>query len=94
VGIPPRQYTDGPVRTALIRFDPDIAWMIAENVQPDQEFTPEPEGYGVLEVNYREPSALIRWVAHYGPSAEILEPEGLREMMRDHFRRVIERCES
>jgi proteasome accessory factor B len=94
VGIPPWQYTDAPVRTALIRFDPDIAWMIAENVQPDQKFTPEPEGYGVLEMNYREPSALIRWVAHYGPSAEILEPEGLREMMRDHFRRVIERCES
>jgi len=94
VGIPPWRYREGPGETVTIRFDPDIAWMIKENLQPGQSIECEPDGGGVLKMEVTEPSGLIRWVAQYGPAAEILEPKDLREKMRAHLEQVLRRCES
>jgi len=94
VGVPPWRYRDGPAETVTIRFAPDIAWMIQDNLQPGQTFKAGPDGSGVLRMEVTEPAALIRFVAQYGPNAEILEPEALRDDMRGHLLQVISRCES
>jgi predicted DNA-binding transcriptional regulator YafY len=93
VGVPPWRYRDGPGEVVAVRFAPEIAWMIEENLQPGQTFTPDPDGGGVLAMEVTEPGALVRWIAQYGPDAEILEPPTLREAMREYLLRIIARCE-
>lgn len=94
VGVPPWRYRAGPAQTVTIRFAPDVAWMIEDNLQPGQTFDAGPDGGGVLRMGVTEPIALIRWVAQYGPDAEILGPETLRDAMRRHLQSIISRCES
>lgn len=77
--------------SARIRFDPDVAWMIAENVREGQRFESAKDGSGTLTVTATDPPALVRWVAQYGPSAEILEPEGIREALVEHLTGLVAR---
>jgi predicted DNA-binding transcriptional regulator YafY len=78
---------------ARIRFDPAFSFMIQENVRPGQRFAPDDDGGGVLTVRMTDPEALVRWVATFGPLAEILEPENLRERLVTHLEGLIRRYE-
>jgi len=80
--------------TARVRFDPELAWMIGENVRPGQTFVREEDGGGVLTLPATDPEALVEWVAQYGPSAEIVEPPELRERIAEHLRAIVARYES
>ena len=91
IGRSPWELGEGEPIGARIRFEADVAWMIAENVRPGQEFVLEPGGGGVLALDAVDADALVRWVAQYGPAAEVLAPPALRERMRDHFRGVLAR---
>lgn len=78
---------------ARIRFEPEFSFMIQENVRPGQSFEPDEDGGGVLTVRVTDPQALVRWVATFGPLAEILEPADLRERLVDHLEGLIRRYE-
>ncbi len=94
VGVPPWRYRDGPAETVTIRFAPDIAWMIEDNLQSGQSFEAAPDGSGILRLEVTEPAALIPFVAQYGPDAEILGPAAIRDRIHRHLLEVISRCES
>ncbi len=85
VGVAPWELPSGPRIEARVRFAPEVAWMIGDHLRPGQSFEAAPDGSGVLVLSATDPEALVRWVARYGPDAEILEPESLRERMRAHL---------
>jgi predicted DNA-binding transcriptional regulator YafY len=72
---------EGAGVTAKVRFRPDFAWMIEENLRPGQEFEKTPDGGGILTARITDEAAFLRWVATFGPMAEILSPPGLRSKM-------------
>jgi proteasome accessory factor B len=77
-----------------IRFTPDVAWMIGENLRTGQEFSSAPDGSGVLTLRARAPRKLVPWVARHGTAAEILDPPWLREEMRAHLTAILGRYRS
>lgn len=93
LGLAPWELREGPRVTARIRLSEDVAWMLAENLRPGQKFEEVPGG-GVLTVKATDPDALVRWVAQYGPSAEILGPAHLRARMCGHLRELVRRSGS
>lgn len=93
IGVPPWELGQGDPIEARIRFEPDVAWMIEENVQSGQSFEPQEDEGGILAVRATDADALVRWVARYGPDAEILEPPELRERLVVHLEGLIARYE-
>ena len=94
LGRAPWSLKEGPATTARIRFDPDVAWMIAENLRDGQSFEPARDGSGTLVTTFTDPDALVRWVAGYGPSAEVVEPRELREALVTHLETLLGRYAS
>lgn len=93
IEVAPWLFARGEPRTARVRFRRDVAWMIGENLRPGQTFEPDEDGGGVLALPMTDEASLIRWVAEYGPAAEILEPEELRDRMVAHLRDLVSRYE-
>lgn len=91
VGVPSWELRAGPAVTARIRFSPEVAWMLSENLRSGQTFVEEPGGGGVLTLTATDTEALVKWVARYGVHAELLEPAEVRERLTRHFREVCER---
>jgi proteasome accessory factor C len=61
-----------------VRYSPDVARWIAEKEAA------EPSSDGSLTVTYQvaDPHWIVRHVLHYGPEAEVLEPEEVRGWVR------------
>lgn len=74
----------GPARhTARIRFSPETArWVADEQWHPDQRGAFDDAGAWVLELPFSDPRELVLDILRWGPDAEVLEPEFLRESLR------------
>ncbi len=70
----------------LIRFKNEAAVKIQERRwHPDQQITKNPDGSITLSFNTNQQSQILFWVSQWGPDAEILKPEGLRQRAKERF---------
>jgi len=75
-----------------VRFDADLARLIKES-SPTGTVRPGPRGTVVRTLRTNQPRWVVDWVLQYGPQAEILEPESVRELMRTVCGEVLEAYE-
>jgi len=75
----------GPARhTARIRFSPEMSrWVADEQWHSDQSGAHDEDGAWVLEVPFSDPRELLMDILRYGPDAEVLAPDFLREAVRE-----------
>jgi predicted DNA-binding transcriptional regulator YafY len=74
----------GPAEhTARIRFTPEMSrWVAEEQWHPDQEGDFDEDGAWVLSLPFSSPRELVMDILRYGPEAEVLEPDFLRDAVR------------
>jgi predicted DNA-binding transcriptional regulator YafY len=74
--------------TFKVRFHPDVARYIKEEelfVHPRMKDLKD--GGLLFQVTVNNEREFMKWVMQYGPDAEILEPQSIRERMKEHLRR-------
>ncbi|MCS7013855.1 MAG: WYL domain-containing transcriptional regulator [Chloroherpetonaceae bacterium] len=77
--------------TVRIRFSPYQARWIRERVwHATQRLEDEPDGSLVLSFKVENLHAARLWVMKYGAEAEVLEPEALRDLIRQEISKMIE----
>ena len=75
---------DGDVRWAKLRFAAERArWVASEVWHPEQRGKLEPNGRYTLEVPYRDDRELVLEILKHAGAVQVLEPQGLREKVRD-----------
>jgi predicted DNA-binding transcriptional regulator YafY len=75
---------DGEVRWAKMRFSADRArWVASEVWHPEQRGKLEPNGRYTLEVPYRDDRELLLEILKHAGAVEVLEPQELRDKVRD-----------
>ena len=84
----PWEFDDGEEFTARIRFGPRISWWVEQNLASRYAFELQSDGHGILELQVRNPDALITWVLTFGEDAEILSPPEIRRGMREWLERA------
>lgn len=73
-----------------VRFNKRIAPYIREVCwHHSQQLTDEPDGSVVFEVEVNAPSEVGWWVLQWGAEAEVLEPESLRQELRETAERLV-----
>lgn len=79
------------VEWASLRFSPERArWVAAETWHPQQRGHWDDRGRWVLELPYADPRELVMDILRHVPEVEVLEPEGLREVVAQKLRQAIE----
>lgn len=74
-----------------IRFSKAIAPYIQEaRWHWSEERTPQPDGSLLFEVEVNDPREVGWWVLQWGADAEVLEPESLRQELRETAKRLVE----
>ena len=72
------------VQRVRVRFAKRIAPFIREACwHHSQQFKEEPDGSLLFELEVNEPREVGWWVLQWGPEAEVLEPESLRQELRE-----------
>ena len=75
-------------RTARLRFTPERArWVANERWHPQQRSYAE-NGHYVLEIPYSDDRELLMDILKYGPDVEVLEPESLRDRVRERLQQA------
>jgi proteasome accessory factor B len=91
----PWQFTGGREEWAQILFHSDVAWMVEENLRPDQKFEGRPDGSGVLYLKVRKSDTthqrLLHYLASFSGQCAILKPAWLRRQAMDHLKQLRER---
>jgi len=73
-----------------VRFDKRLAPFIKESLwHHSQRLEEEPNGSLLFEVEVSEPREVGWWVMQWGPEAEVLEPESLRNYVADMARGIV-----
>ncbi|MNB78415.1 hypothetical protein D3C75_251180 [compost metagenome] len=70
----------------VVRFNPEVARYIKEEelfVHP--RMVDEKDGSLIFEVTINNEKEFLKWVQQYGPDAEILEPQAMREQMKERL---------
>jgi len=74
----------------VIRFTPYQAqWIREHRWHPTQQIDEHENGSITLHMKVSALDAVKRWVMRYGKEAEVLEPEELREMVKDEVRKMV-----
>ena len=84
---PAGQAGSGPQQSALVAFDPAMAWWV-ERSYPWLRLAPVPggpDGAAQARVPVSDPAGFISWVLALGEGVEILEPPDLRAGIRAHL---------
>ncbi len=72
-----------------IRFKPDIARLIQESVwHPSQELVKKPDGSLIMTMLVNQTPELAGWIMGWGEKAEVLEPNGLRQMIKNRAEKM------
>ena len=78
------------VQRVRVRFSKRIAPFIREACwHHSQQLTEEPDGSLLFEVEVNEPREVGWWVLQWGPEAEVLEPESLRQELCETAQRLV-----
>jgi proteasome accessory factor B len=87
---PPWEYAGGKAEVAEIRFHRDVAWMVAENLLPGQQFDVKPDGSGVLRLKVRRApdthQRLLHYLAAYSGQCAVTSPAWLRKQAVAHLK--------
>lgn len=91
----PWQFEGGKEEWATIVFHEDVAWMVEENVRPDQEFRTRDDGTGELRLKVRKSDTthqrLLNFLAAYSGQCAIVKPAWLRKQAVAHLQTLRER---
>jgi proteasome accessory factor B len=68
-----------PADRARIAFSPEVAWWALAGVPGAETKPARADGWIEATVPYAEPEGLVSWALRFGPDAELLGPEPLRE---------------
>ena len=72
---------------AAVRFDPAARWRLIDEYGAGS-FTQEADGSLLFRRGFPDKEELIRWVLSFQEQAELIEPEELREEMRDRAEKI------
>lgn len=82
-------FVGNTVQRVRVRFSRRLAPFIREVCwHHSQQLTEEPDGSLLFEVEVSEPREVGWWVLQWGAEAEVLEPESLREELRETAQRL------
>jgi predicted DNA-binding transcriptional regulator YafY len=90
----------GPVpdedgRRAVIEFDARVADEVrSRRHHPDQRVATSRDGRLRLAMPVGDRLALVRWVLGFGSAARVIEPDDVRELVRDELREALRRSGS
>jgi predicted DNA-binding transcriptional regulator YafY len=71
-----------------VRFHRDVVrYVKEEELFMKPKMTPQKDGSLLFGVTVNHDREFLNWLSHYGPDAEILEPQSYREVMRDKLER-------
>ena len=70
----------GRIRVRAV-FEPDCKWRLVEEFGP-RCFQVQPDGKLLFQADYTDEEHLITWLLSFRDKAELLEPEEIREKMR------------
>lgn len=76
-----------PVR---VRFAPSQKWRLVDEFGPGS-FTEQADGFLLFGFDFSDRQHLFRWLSTFGPEAELLEPEELREAYQERIRSILRR---
>jgi predicted DNA-binding transcriptional regulator YafY len=83
------------VQCVRIRFRPEVRQYITETRwHSSQQIEDLPDGGCILQLEVSEPREVGWWALQWGASAEVLEPESLRQEMRETARKLVEMYET
>ncbi len=92
---PPWEYAGGKAEVAEIRFHSDVAWMVAENLLPGQQFDFRQDGSGVLRLKVRRApdthQKLLNYLAAYSGQCAVASPAWLKKQAIAHLKALKER---
>ena len=75
---------------AVIHFSADAArWVADEEWHPEQQSRHLEDGRWELVLPYGDPTELIRDILKFGPEAEVVAPEALREAVKERLSRAL-----
>jgi predicted DNA-binding transcriptional regulator YafY len=78
------------VHLVRVRFSKERAPYIREACwHRSQQLTPQPDGSLLFEVEVNDPREVGWWVLQWGADAEVLEPQSLRQQMRETVKRLM-----
>jgi predicted DNA-binding transcriptional regulator YafY len=78
-----------PAQRVRIKFRPEVRQYITESRwHTSQQLTDLPDGSLLFQVDVSEPREVGWWALQWGASAEVLEPESLRQEMRETVREL------
>src|SRR5215510_3654641 len=79
------------VQRVRVRFGKRVAPFIREACwHHSQQLSEEPDGSLLFAVEVNEPREVGWWVLQWGAEAEVLEPESLRQALREAAKRLVE----
>lgn len=76
----------GGVRVKAL-FKPECKWRLIEEFGPDC-FAPQPDGKLLFHADYTDRENLLAWLLTFGDKATLLEPEDLRQELRELAERM------
>ncbi|MEW5904047.1 MAG: YafY family protein [Pseudomonadota bacterium] len=80
--------------TAILRFSPERArWVAEEEWHPQQQSRMLDDGRYELRLPYSDPRELAMDALKHGAEVEVMEPESLREMVKEQLRGALKKYE-
>lgn len=89
-GFRPWEMGKGKPEKAVLRFDPEIAWMVEDEVDPGS-FEKASDGAGRVTVQVRDPKALYAFLGRFGSRARLESSKSLRKGYRAYVGKVLQR---
>jgi proteasome accessory factor B len=68
-----------PRTTALLAFDPDVAWWATRGIAGAETLGTRDDGWVEVRIPWQPGESLAGWMLSFGPDAEALEPPELRD---------------
>lgn len=84
-------YTNGEPVEVILKFHPRVAYRVRESRwhRFEQPLTELESGHVIWRAKIAEPKEMLPWIRGWGSDVEILEPEWLRELMREEAERLM-----
>lgn len=73
-------------------FEPECKWRLVEEFGPNC-FKEQKDGRLLFQEDYTSMENLITWIMSFGDKAEVLEPAGIREEIRESVKKMLDKYE-